>query len=833
MNNLIRSILNSHWLRLAIIAALLTGLVVAPQPRASALSTTWYVSPTGSDGNSCTSPAAACQHINAAIGKSASDDTIILAAGTYLENITIAKSLTLQGAGSDVTFIDGDNLGSVASIFTESTPINVNLSGITFQHGLAGTGGGIYHSDNNGTLSISNSTIFSNTAQTGGGGIFNQGYLKLTNVSVDHNINSGTQRGGGILSLGFSDLINVTVANNQAQGGGGGIGNQGVMTLTNSFIGGANRAGQGGGAYNYGAGARLTLNDTTVIGNQATAGQGGGLYNEGGQIIAAGATIIGNQSIGSGGGLYSTNLGPAIGQLSISASSIQNNVTSASGGGLDNESNATLDGVIISSNRATVGGGGLYNGTTAQLTASATTIQNNIAVTAPGGGVFNLGNATLSGCPIVNNEATAGGGGGIENGINALLILNNSGVTGNRALNSLGGGLHNYATADLTRVTIQNNLANGGGGLYNESTGRTTVNTSVIISNTSNSNGGGINNQGALTVTQSSIVSNTSVLLQGGGLFNKANAQLTNVTISNNSSPAVSDSGGAIYNDSGGALQARHATISHNQAPGIVNNAGSVTLINTIAALSSGGTGANCNGTITTAGHNLDSGTSCGFPGGNINNADPQLGPLQDNGGGTLTRILLISSPAVDAADDAVCASIDQRNIARPQGDHCDIGAYEVIGFTNATGQNILANQCITSTLHVSSSFAIGSLLAGTNITFTPRGDLRINLYAPFGTSVNLMGSTGGSGENLNILWDNSSVNGVVTSTNHTVMLPFYYYVHQPAQSLVGLFGRSVRGDWRLEICNLGSSTGRLNRWSLIIPDIRNFKAYLPVMRRK
>ena len=135
--------------------------------------------------------------------------------------------------------------------------------------------------------------------------------------------------------------------------------------------------------------------------------------------------------------------------------------------------------------------------------------------------------------------------------------------------------------------------------------------------------------------------------------------------------------------------------------------------------------------------------------------------------------------------------------------------------------------------MHISSSFAIGSLLIGTNITFTPRGDLRINLYAPFGTPTSLLGGTGGSGTNLNIMWDTSSVNGVVTSIDHTVMFPFYYYVHQPAQSLVSLFGRSVRGDWRLEICNLGSSTGRLNRWSLIIPDIKNFKAYLPVMRRK
>ena len=43
---------------------------------------------------------------------------------------------------------------------------------------------------------------------------------------------------------------------------------------------------------------------------------------------------------------------------------------------------------------------------------------------------------------------------------------------------------------------------------------------------------------------------------------------------------------------------------------------------------------------------------------------------------------LLPGSAALDAADDAICAAppvnnLDQRGIARPQGPHCDIGAYE------------------------------------------------------------------------------------------------------------------------------------------------------------
>jgi hypothetical protein len=38
---------------------------------------------------------------------------------------------------------------------------------------------------------------------------------------------------------------------------------------------------------------------------------------------------------------------------------------------------------------------------------------------------------------------------------------------------------------------------------------------------------------------------------------------------------------------------------------------------------------------------------------------------------------LLSGSPAIDAGDDAACLPTDQRGVVRPQGAHCDIGAYE------------------------------------------------------------------------------------------------------------------------------------------------------------
>lgn len=64
---------------------------------------------------------------------------------------------------------------------------------------------------------------------------------------------------------------------------------------------------------------------------------------------------------------------------------------------------------------------------------------------------------------------------------------------------------------------------------------------------------------------------------------------------------------------------------------------------------------------------------------------DPELGPLADNGGPTMTRLPNPGSPAIDAAAGAPhCTSPDQRGVSRPEdgdGDgvaSCDIGAVEV-----------------------------------------------------------------------------------------------------------------------------------------------------------
>ncbi|MCY3976811.1 MAG: right-handed parallel beta-helix repeat-containing protein [Chloroflexi bacterium] len=59
---------------------------------------------------------------------------------------------------------------------------------------------------------------------------------------------------------------------------------------------------------------------------------------------------------------------------------------------------------------------------------------------------------------------------------------------------------------------------------------------------------------------------------------------------------------------------------------------------------------------------------------GNLVGGAPKLG---DKTGSPVYFPLLANSPAIDAADSSYCLAVDQRNVKRPQGNGCDIGAFE------------------------------------------------------------------------------------------------------------------------------------------------------------
>ena len=263
---------------------------------------------------------------------------------------------------------------------------------------------------------------------------------------------------------------------------------------------------------------------------------------------------------------------------------------------------------------------------------------------------------------------------------------------------NFGGGIYNDSsgTVSITNSTLSANRATSFGGAIYNAGGTMNITNSTLSGNSSADSGSGIYNAaGTMNITNSTLSLNSTVY-RGGAAYNTGTMNITNSTLSGNSAP---DRGGALYNTTG-TLKLLNSTLSWNSTTdsggGIYFRSGTVEVQNTIIAENTGiGPNLyNSGPSFTSLGNNLigDDDGGNGFTNGvngdlvgdTISPLDPLLGALSNNGGTTQTRALLAGSPAIDAGDDTACAAspvnaVDQRGTARPQGTHCDIGAFEVV----------------------------------------------------------------------------------------------------------------------------------------------------------
>jgi len=280
-----------------------------------------------------------------------------------------------------------------------------------------------------------------------------------------------------------------------------------------------------------------------------------------------------------------------------------------------------------------------------------------------GGGIYNAGTMTLIASTVVSNSVGSfgpsnGHGGGIYN-IGTLTLItgtvgwNAVGVTGMTYTTASGGGIENGGNLEIRDSLIAHNRVSAG--YYVHDPGL-------------EGKGGGVANHGRLVVTNSTISGNrvnvatwpwpSSNRAEGGGLWASSwsSATLNNVTITNNEAMAFGGRGGGdgIY--------------------------GNVTVGNTLIGNNAG---PDCYGTLNSLDYNLLGWSlGCTITGTvthNIYGQSPRLQALADNGGPTWTHGLCGESPAINAGSPTTCTSADQRGVARPQGPHCDIGAYELI----------------------------------------------------------------------------------------------------------------------------------------------------------
>jgi hypothetical protein len=242
----------------------------------------------GSDMNNCLSSESACKTIGHAVSLASSGDSIMVAAATYSENLTIGTSLTLIGSSAATTIIDGGGRRAVVTVSSASA--HVTLSQFTIHNGHARYGGGI---SNAGTLKIIYSTVSNNKTSppsncffgcgANGGRISNVGTLTINNTTISGNTTytfrgrTGVS-GGGIWNQGTLTVSNSTVSGNTAQvtildstssAYGGGIGSSGTAfindsTITGNFVSALGPTSGGGGIWNQGS---LAMSNITVSGN--------------------------------------------------------------------------------------------------------------------------------------------------------------------------------------------------------------------------------------------------------------------------------------------------------------------------------------------------------------------------------------------------------------------------------------------------------------------------------------------------------------------------------------------------------------------------------------
>jgi len=350
--------------------------------------------------------------IQAAIDAVDSGGTVTICGETFVENLSINKSVTLRGAGATNTLIRAYDNTTV----TISPDLDVTIEELSIVASVTEFEG-INHNGvaNSGTLVMRQVYIYS-TPQ----GLLNQGgdVTIIDSVVRDNGRNSYRAKVAGIQnSSGTLRVINSEVSDNGAfrhstsLGSGTGIYNSGVAFIVGGTIQG-NKGGRTGGIFNDG---EMTIEDSSVRDNRALKGVGG-IENRG--VLTITRTTIAenigyNDEWNSGscmlsGGIANFNV------LEITDSLIQGNRKPS-----DRVGGGCLGGGIYNSGR-------LNSGRLSRIK-NTTITQNNL--------------------DCHNNCASGGGGGGIANVDNAILELENVTIYENQ-----GGGLYTESGASITLV---------------------------------------------------------------------------------------------------------------------------------------------------------------------------------------------------------------------------------------------------------------------------------------------------------------------------------------------------------------------------------------------
>jgi|GEM_PF-1212936 len=506
-------------------------------------------------------------------------DTVLVAPGTYVENIAWpnVNGITLLASSSDPdsTIIDG-NASNYCIYFYDLTAVidsTTLISGFTVRNGTQGimcfdespSFKDLIVTDNNNSNPV-----------TGTGMRFRNSSSTLTDVIIKNN--TSTSRGAGLYAFGSSSLTltNVEIdSNTAALEGGGMVVYDSSPTLINVTINGnSSTTKHAGGILLYNSSPTLT--DVTINGNSA-ATSGGGIYCENSSSpTITGGSITNNSVDYDGGGIYCVNSSsPILNDVTVtgnSANDVLGQYDYGNGGGIfSNNSTLEINGGSFTGNTASTGGGGIFIESSSSLTVIGASISDNEGTGGGGGILSDSSTVTLTDVTISNNTSPyeSSRGGGLTIGGATVAMMTGGEITSNSAVE--GGGIYQgeSSSATLTDVTISSNSADEDGGGVFSSSSTLTMNGGSISSNNAivgNGYGGGIYGT-ASTVTLTDTKISTNIAKNGGGVYALSSTVTFTSNIALEGNYATTNYGG-IYLGSESSLTMIRSSLINNRSDG-------------------------------------------------------------------------------------------------------------------------------------------------------------------------------------------------------------------------------------------------------------------------
>jgi parallel beta-helix repeat protein len=526
--------------------------------------------------------------IQEAIDVAVDGDNVLVAPGTYHENIDfLGKAILVNATGNvEATIIDGGQNGLSVATFTNKEGTDSVLHGFTITNGKAENGGGIHcvnssptlesnvislnHADNGGGIYchwysypvIKDSVISGNEADKYGAGIY---CFKSSSTISNNQIvgNVAYERAAGIYCFESSpDIIdNEIIGNEMTHGSGGGIfcSTHSSPRVSGNDISDNYSFYEGGGIYCE-LKSTPTIEHNTIFDNRARYG-GGGIYCNASSPIIQHNTISDNYSYQSiGGGIYcGSDSSPIIANNTIS----YNRAWNKSGGGIFSAGSPTITINTISYNMA-VEGGGIHCRWASPVITNNSIFENESEN--DGAGIRCWGcdyGSRIEGNRIYNNRSTSGSGGGIQSYDSLTAIVDNT-ISWNESVN--GGGIYYFHSDDplLAGNVISFNQAKGGrgGGIYSIWSDPS-VSSNVIESNTAVQGGGVFCEHSDPMMASNNCFKNAADI--GGGLFcEDSYPRLINTTFFKNTATSM---GGCVYCWEHGIVRLWNCILWENDAP--------------------------------------------------------------------------------------------------------------------------------------------------------------------------------------------------------------------------------------------------------------------------